>query len=296
MFVKAERKKAKLKLAITGPSGSGKTFSALRLASGLGGPIAVVDTENGSAALYSDRFDFSVVNLTPPYSIDKYLKAIDAAHSGGFNVLILDSISHAWAGEGGILDQKATIDERGGNQFRNWKKPKELQSKLKGALLNSDIHIIATLRSKQAYEIQEVEGKKTPKKLGLDPIQEPGFEYEFTCVFNVGMDHKCEVSKDRTGLFVDKLFQVSEESGKLLARYLGENDRTRSVGSDERSQKLSPSPSERNKSILSICAERKIPTSKVAQILKTELNKTSLSELTDDEFTLLTETLRALNS
>jgi KaiC/GvpD/RAD55 family RecA-like ATPase len=111
-FKKAERTKAKLKLAITGPSGSGKTMSALRLAKGIGGRIALIDTENESASLYSDRFEFDTLALSPPYTTDKYLEALKAAMDAQYDVVIIDSISHQWAGEGGILNRKEQLDSQ----------------------------------------------------------------------------------------------------------------------------------------------------------------------------------------
>lgn len=125
-FKKAQRKQAKLRLAITGPSGSGKTFSALLIARGLGQKVAVVDTENKSASLYADMasgplqgMEFDILEIEPPYTIDKYTSAIAAAE-GKYDVLIIDSISHAWAGEGGLLAKKEALDSRGGNSYTNW--------------------------------------------------------------------------------------------------------------------------------------------------------------------------------
>lgn len=221
LFVKAERKQAKLKLGMAGPSGSGKTKSALRLATGFGGKIAVIDTENKSASLYAPEFDFDVVDIEAPYTIPKYIHAIEGAIAEGYEFLIIDSVSHAWAAEGGVLEQKSAIDARGGNQFANWKKPKEAQAKLKAAILHSDIHIILNFRSKQTYETVEIDGKRKVHKMGLEPIQEPGFEYELSTLFNIGMDHKAEASKDRTGMFVDQVFQITEETGKALRDWLG---------------------------------------------------------------------------
>ena len=110
LFKKAERRQAKLKIAITGPSGSGKTYSALSIATGLGKKIALVDTENYSASLYSDRFEFDVLALEPPYTVAKYNVAIQEAQKAGYEVLIIDSISHAWAGDGGLLSKKEALD------------------------------------------------------------------------------------------------------------------------------------------------------------------------------------------
>lgn len=224
-FKKAERIQAYMKLAITGPAGSGKTYSGLSLASGIakecGSRVAVVDTENGSASLYSDRFDFDVVEIEPPFTIDKYNAAIKAAASAGYKVLFIDSISHAWAGEGGLLDKKADIDAREkGNSYTNWATITKEHEVFKSQILHSDIHVIVTMRSKIEYALTDENGKSVPKKLGMAPVQRDGIEYEFTTVFDVAMDHKASVSKDRTGLWTDKIFQINETTGKAIMEWL----------------------------------------------------------------------------
>jgi energy-coupling factor transporter ATP-binding protein EcfA2 len=220
MFKKAVRSQAKLKLAITGPSGSGKTYSALRLATGLGAKIAVLDTENGSASLYSDKFEFDVVSIDPPFSVERYQDAIDAAEKAGYDVLILDSITHAWSGEGGLLEEKEKLDSRNRNSFGNWAHITKKHEAFKSAILHTPIHVIATMRSKQDYAQVEENGRKVVKKLGLAPQQRDGMEYEFTVVFDVAMNHEAEASKDRTSLFTGKIFQVTEKTGQQLAEWL----------------------------------------------------------------------------
>jgi hypothetical protein len=220
-FRKAERKQAKLKLALTGPSGSGKTYSALCLASGIGTKIAVIDTENGSASLYADRFEFDTVNLTPPYTIQKYIDAIKAAEMAGYEVVVIDSITHAWAGEGGLLAKKEALDVRGGNSYTNWAGITKEHEQFKAVLLNTSLHLIATMRSKQDYILEQNEkGKQAPKKVGLAPIQRDGMEYEFTTVFDIAMDHNAAVSKDRTSLFDGQIFKITKDTGKVLMNWL----------------------------------------------------------------------------
>lgn len=219
-FQKAQKKKAKLRLGITGPSGSGKTYSALRLAYGFGGKIAVIDTEKGSASLYADRFDFDVLELQPPYAPERYIEAMNDAIKEGYEIIIMDSISHAWAGQGGLLNRKEQLDARGGNSFANWAKMTPVQERFIADLINCPAHIIVTMRSKQEHvQIQE-NGKTKIQKVGLAPIQRDGFEYELTTVFDVAINHEAETSKDRTGLFVDKIFQVTEKTGELLREWL----------------------------------------------------------------------------
>lgn len=230
-FKKAERREAKLKIALTGPSGSGKTYSALRLAKGIcneikkdhnrDATIAVVDTENGSAALYSGDFDFVTVQMNPPYMTTKYIKSIKAAIEEGVDVLILDSISHAWSGSGGILQRKEALDSAGkGNSFTNWAKFTPEFENFVAEILHSPIHIISTMRSKTEYVITDGSGKSIPRKVGLAPVQRQGIEYEFTTVFDIGINHQAEVSKDRTNLFDGVVSVISEETGKMFMDWL----------------------------------------------------------------------------
>jgi hypothetical protein len=203
-FQKATRTAVKIKLGIQGPSGAGKTLGALALATALAGKgrVAVIDTENGSASLYGDRFDFDTLSLTPPYTSARYIEAITAAVNAGYDVIVLDSISHQWVGEGGILSRKEELDARGGNSYTNWAKFTKEHESFKAAILNTPAHVIATLRAKQDYVVeQNAQGKSAPRKVGLAPVQREGMEYEFSIVFELQMDHKAMVSKDRTGLF-----------------------------------------------------------------------------------------------
>lgn len=225
MFKKAVRSSVKLKLAITGPSGSGKTYSALKIAQGLGGKIAVIDTENASASLYSDSKgipEFDTCNVSSPYTVEKYREAIHGAIKAGYETLVIDSISHVWAGEGGLLEQKEILDNRGGrqNSYTNWATITKQHEQFKSEILNADINIIGTMRSKQEYAQIDDNGKKTIRKLGMAPIQRDGIEYEFTIVFDMAMNHTAEVSKDRTGLFDGKIFKPTEETGKEIKRWV----------------------------------------------------------------------------
>ena len=220
MFQKAIRSSAKIKLAITGPSGSGKTYSALRLATGLAetGRIAVLDTENNSASLYAEDFDFDVAPIIPPYTNDKFVKAIRQAVELGYEVIILDSASHFWEG---ILEYKDALDKRGGNSFGNWSEANKQYKLILDALLQSDVHLIACLRSKTEYVVEKDDrGKSVPKKIGLAPIMRDGVEYEFTTVFHLDAAHQAKADKDRTGLFADNIFQITEKTGQNIAKWL----------------------------------------------------------------------------
>ncbi len=227
MFKPASKQLAKAKILLTGPSGSGKTFSALRLARGLGGKTAVIDTENNSASLYADQFPgwtYNVASLSPPYTAQKYFQAIEEAERQKFDILIIDSATHLWAGEGGLLDQKSAADSRGGNSFTNWNAIGKLNETFKSKVLHSPIHVICTARSKQEYIIEANEkGKQTPKKVGLAPILRDGMEYEFTVVFDIGMDHQFIVTKDRTNLFNQVVDTLTEKTGEKIKHWLADD-------------------------------------------------------------------------
>ena len=224
MFQKAERKKARLRLALSGPAGSGKTYSALLIAQGLGGRIALIDTEHESGSLYADLCEFDTASLTPPYTPEKYKNAIQAAEQAGYSVLIIDSFSHAWAGEGGLLDMhdKAAAAMRSGNSFTAWREITPQHNALVEAVLGARLHVIATLRTKTAYDlVDDGNGKKKPVKIGLAPVQREGVDYEFTCVFDMSIDsHVATASKDRTRLFDGKHFTPGIETGQALMNWL----------------------------------------------------------------------------
>jgi hypothetical protein len=224
MFKKAERKQSKLRLALCAPSGAGKTYSALLIAKGLGGSVAVIDTEHGSASLYSDICDFMVCPLSAPYSPEKYIAAIKDAEKAGFGTLIIDSLTHAWSGEGGILDlhDLAQKNQKTTNGFAAWRNVTPLHNELVNTMLQSKLHIIATMRTKVAYELQlDDRGKQKPVKMGMAPIQREGMDYEFTVVLDVSVDsHVASASKDRTRLFDGKNFVISEKTGQDLIGWL----------------------------------------------------------------------------
>lgn len=228
-FKKAERKQVKLKLALCGVSGGGKTYSALLLAKGLanGGKIAVVDTENESASLYAGSPgvpDFDTDVIRPPFFTDKYIAAIKEAEAAGYSVVVLDSITHQWNGEGGIMDRidKEKIANPKMNSFTVWSKYTPEHERFKQAILQSDIHVICTMRSKTGYIIAENErGKAVPKRGSMESVQREGIDYEFTIVLDLEPEkHYATVNKDRTGLFDGQHFIPSEKDGQTLLDWM----------------------------------------------------------------------------
>ncbi len=216
-FKKANKSAVYLKLAVTGPSGSGKTTAALRMARGLIGPkgkIAVIDTENSSSLLYADTYDFDVCTLEPPYTDDKFIRAISDAEDCKYECVIIDSFSHVWQA---ILEYKSKLDMRGGNSYTNWANAGNRFESVLQAVLNSKMHIICCMRSKMDYAIDtDDKGKKSIRKVGLAPIMRDGIEFEFSLVLDLDMNHKAIASKDRTRLFDGKIEEITELTGELL--------------------------------------------------------------------------------
>lgn len=218
---KAERKKAKLRLGLAGPSGAGKTYSALKLAFGLGGKIGLIDTEHGSGDLYAHLGDYDIIPLEAPYTVAKYLEAIKTFEDADYNTIIIDSLTHAWSGDGGLLDKQGKIADKGGNSYAAWRNVTPEHNSLVDAMLQSHCHIVATMRSKTEYVLETNDkGKQVPKKVGMAPIQRDGMEYEFTVFLDIAVSHTATTSKDRTGLFDGSFFKISEDTGVTLLQWL----------------------------------------------------------------------------
>lgn len=197
-FVKATKKKAKLRLAIVGPSGSGKTYSALAIGCGLGSKVAVIDSEGTSAQLYGDKFEFDTDTLEKFSPVD-YINKIKEAEQAGYEVIVIDSLSHEWFGTDGALDlvNKESIKAKGGNSYFAWRNVTPLHNQLINTIIQSKAHIIATMRTKEAYVVDDNSGKKVPKKIGLEAIQRDGIAFEFTIVGDMDLEHNLIITKTR---------------------------------------------------------------------------------------------------
>lgn len=215
----AQRKQAKIKLALQGPSGSGKTMSALLLASGMAdwSKIAIIDTENHSADLYAHLGEYNVLQLSKPFTPERYIKAIEVCENASMEVIIIDSVSHEWEGSGGILDLHGAM---AGNSFTNWNKVTPRHNAFVQKILQSGAHIVATIRTKTDYTLTDKNGKMVPEKVGLKGITRDGLDYEFTIVFDLDIKHQAKASKDRTNLFMDKPEEmISAASGKKILNW-----------------------------------------------------------------------------
>jgi KaiC/GvpD/RAD55 family RecA-like ATPase len=201
-FTKATKKKAKLRFAITGPAGSGKTYSALAIASAMGGRVAVIDTEHGSASKYADLFEFDVLELTT-FAPANYVNAIHEAEAAGYENIVVDSLSHAWMGKGGALEMvdKATKASRSGNSYMAWGEVTPEQNKLIEAMLACRANLFATMRSKTEYVLEEQtrNGRtvSVPRKVGMAPVQRDGVEYEFDVIGDLNINNAMSITKTR---------------------------------------------------------------------------------------------------
>lgn len=214
---KAERKKAKLRLGIAGASGSGKTWGSLEIATGIGGKIGMIDTEN-RGYLFGDDFNYDIIVLEAPFYIDKYIEAIKTFEKKGYDILIIDSLSHAWEGQGGVL---STVDAGGGWFAKGGQQGNKDHNALIHAIISSKMHVITTLRAKTEYSMAPNDrGKMSLQKLGLKPIQRENIEYEYTVFINMNQEKQGLVSKDNTKLFHGKYLTLTQDIGKELVGWL----------------------------------------------------------------------------
>ncbi|MBI1890102.1 MAG: AAA family ATPase [Burkholderiales bacterium] len=221
---RATKRRAKLRLGMSGPAGSGKTYSSLLIASGLGGRIGMIDTEHGSGDLYADLLPegYDVLRLAPPFTPARYVEAIHTLEQAGVSTIIVDSLSHAWSGEGGSLDRQGKIADRSGNSWQAWRQVTPEHNALVEALLQSRCHIISTMRAKTEYvqEKDERTGKQVVRKIGLAPVMREGIDYEFTVFMELDAHHMAYVGKDRTRLFDGMIVKPDVELGRRLRSWL----------------------------------------------------------------------------
>ncbi len=209
---KAQREQVKIRMSLAAPTGFGKTTGALMIAFGITNDwdkIAVIDTENKSASLYEDHTyktgfkvgQFNTIQLAPPYTPESYIQAIKACEDAGMEVIIIDSVTHVWNGEGGILEYKDSL----GGKFQDWAKVTPRYQKWLGAILHSKCHVITTNRKKQSYSMTNENGRSKVEKSGMDDQIREGYDYEMTIAFDITNDKfLAKASKDRSGLFMDE--------------------------------------------------------------------------------------------
>lgn len=242
---KAQRSQAYLKLGMSAPSGGGKTASALLMAYGLmkekypnlpdaqlWEKIAIIDTENGSGELYVGSLIgntkvgvYNTLIIVPPFEAQKYMDAMDVCRDAGMEVCIIDSTTHLWSGEGGLLEQQGQIAKRTGNSYTAWQSITPMHTKFLEKIITTPMHIIATVRAKEEH-VQEKndQGKTIVRKVGLEPEQRKGIEFEFTVFLAIDHEHVAFGSKDRTGMFDQKSFVITPDTGKQIMKWLNSAD------------------------------------------------------------------------
>ena len=233
-YTPATKEAAKLRMALMGASSSGKTWTALLIAERLceleGGKIAFLDTEGRSARLYADRFSFDVYDLSKHYEPQRYITGIQKAEEFGYTVIVIDSFSHAWSGRGGVLDiVDAAGQKMGGNKFAGWSVGRPAHNDLVDTIINSNIHIIGTMRSKTEWVLETdlKTGKTKPVKMGLAAVQSADFEYEFDIVMQLDMAHSMTVSKSRChSLQSDSSFTDAAHVATTLHNWLTDGEVT----------------------------------------------------------------------
>lgn len=226
---KAVREKIFTKIALMAPSGGGKTYGSLRLATGMAeeieketgkkAKILLANTEQKRGYYYANEFDYDIVDIDAPHNPEKYVELIDFAVSEGYSILIIDSTSHEWEGKGGCLE----LQQQAGGTYQAWSKVTPRHQKFINAIADSPIHIIATMRGKDQYEMvkDEKTGKAAVQKLGVGAKQRDGFEYEFTCTFLIDQKtNTAEVQKDNTHIFEGQgATLLSENHGRKIIEW-----------------------------------------------------------------------------
>lgn len=224
---KATKERVWTKIALMSPSGGGKTYSALRLASGMKAEldsienkehkILMANTEGDRGRYYADEFDYDIIDLTKPFHPEQFVEAIEFAVNEGYDILIMDSTSPEWEGPGGCLE----LQTRAGATYQAWGKVTPRHQKFLDALVQSNLHIIATMRGKDQYEVvKDDRGKTTVKKLGVGAKQRDGFEYEFTCTFTIdAKTHISDAQKDNTHIFEEESFLLTEKHGAEIIKW-----------------------------------------------------------------------------
>lgn len=244
---KAVREKIYVKVALMSPSGGGKTYSALKLATGMADKIAqqtgkrpkilLGNTEAKRGYYYANEFDYDIVDIDAPHNPEKYVEFIDFAVKEGYGILVIDSSSHEWEGKGGCLE----LQQQAGGTYQAWAKVTPRHNKFIEAIADSPIHLIATMRGKDQYEVEKDEkGKTSVKKLGVGAKQRDGFEYEFTCTFLIDQKtHMAEVQKDNTHIFENETATLLDEAyGEKIMEWADSGEgytpavRSKGAGSD----------------------------------------------------------------
>lgn len=281
-FKKAVRENIWVKTISIAPSGAGKTYSNLRMAKGMAeeieketgeeARIAFIESESKRSTYYADEFDYDILELKAPFTPESYVDAIDEAIDAGYKILVIDSLSHEWSGKGGLLEIHSKMS---GNSYTNWSKLTPRHEKFTDKLIDSPIHIFATVRGKDKYVLEEQNGKQVPRKVGVGYQQREDLEYLFTVAFTLEQDtHYFNTVKDNTHLFEDRHEILVEQDGISLYKW--------ATGGDVKSKKaeLEKAKEEAKAKIaLNSEEEAKKMADEVEKKSKKQQNKLTLEEL-----------------
>lgn len=281
-FKKAVRESLWVKVLSIAPSGSGKTYSNLRLAQGIAKKIeeetgeetriAFIESEAKRSTYYADEFDFDMLEIKAPFTPEKYIDAIDEAIDSGYKVLVIDSLSHEWMGKGGLLEVHSSMP---GNSYTNWSKITPRHEKFMDKVIDSPIHVFATVRGKDKYVLEEQNGKQVPRKVGVGYQQRDDLEYLFTTAFTIEQDtHYFSTVKDNTHLFEDRHEIITEKDGEALYKW--------AIGGDVKSKKAElDKAKEEAKAKIALNAEKEAQkmAEEAEKKKKKQENKLSLDEL-----------------
>ena len=277
-FHKASKRRAKLRAAFFGPSGSGKTYTALRVATGIGGRIGLIDSEHCTACKYADHFAFDVLELSGR-TIPDYIAAIQEAARAGYDVLVIDSLSHAWQELLAEVDKLAYTKFKG-NTWSAWSEGTPKQKKLVNAILAYPGHLIATMRSKTEWAAtDDGKGKTRPTRVGLAPEQGKGIEYEFDLLLEMSAEHFGTVIKDRTGQFQDMVIEKpGEEFGRDLAEWLGQGEECAPAEETEEAEAAADSPAKASELARFLAAISQAATEKDLETIGADIKRGGLSK------------------
>ena len=281
-FKKAVRESLWVKVLSIAPSGSGKTYSNLRLAQGMAKKlqeetgeeerIAFIESESKRSTYYADEFDFDILEIKAPFTPEKYTDAIDEAIDAGYRVLVVDSLSHEWMGKGGLLEVHSSMP---GNSYTNWSKITPRHEKFMDKVIESPIHIFATVRGKDKYVLEDQNGKQVPRKVGVGYQQRDDLEYLFTTSFTLEQDtHYFNTVKDNTHLFEDRHEILTEKDGEALYKW--------AIGGDIKAKKVELDKAKEEakaKIALNVDGEAKKMAEAVEKQTKKQQNKLTLEEL-----------------
>lgn len=299
----AERTQSKLRIGLSGPSGCGKTYSALLMASGLTSweKIVVIDTENKSADLYSHLGPYSVLTMEAPFSPENYIAAIQACEDAGFEVIVIDSVTHEWDGKGGCLEinEKIATAKFKGNTWSAWSQTTPRHQAFIERITGCKCHVITTARSKT--DTIQTDDKKI-KKVGLKEIQREGYEYELTVNFNLDRDNNLAIaSKDRTELFSNEdPFKITAQTGQILSKWNGEAPEKKivepepAVEVDEEPVAIKPINKDQAKQISSLIKTKNLDVTLIKDWMSKRFAKKSVADLTHDEAVVVIKSLEKM--